>query len=81
MDEPAAALDARAERDLFERLVLLGQDRMVVFISHRFATVRRADQILVLLDGRVVERGNHDELMAIGGVYGELYSIQSEQFT
>jgi ATP-binding cassette subfamily B protein len=80
MDEPAAALDARAERDLFERLALLGRDRMVVFISHRFATVRRADQILVLLDGRVVERGDHDELMAIGGVYAELYSIQSDHF-
>ena len=80
MDEPAAALDALAERDLFERLALLGRDRMVVFISHRFATVRRADQILVLLDGRVVERGAHDELMALGGVYAELYSIQSEQF-
>ncbi len=80
MDEPAAALDALAERDLFERLAVLGRDRMVVFISHRFATVRRADQILVLLDGRVVERGAHDELMAIGGVYAELYSIQSDQF-
>jgi ATP-binding cassette subfamily B protein len=81
MDEPAAALDALAERDLFERLAVLGQDRMVVFISHRFATVRRADQILVLLDGRIVERGAHDELMAVGGVYAELYSIQSEQFS
>ena len=80
MDEPAAALDARAERDLFERLAVLGQDRMVVFISHRFATVRRADQILVLLDGRIVERGNHDDLMGLGGVYSELYTIQSDQF-
>ena len=80
MDEPAAALDARAERDLFERLAVLGQDRMVVFISHRFATVRRADQILVILDGRVVERGTHDDLMALGGVYAELYTIQSDQF-
>ena len=81
MDEPAAALDARAERDLFERLAVLGRDRMVVFISHRFATVRRADQILVILDGRVVERGTHDDLMALGGVYAELYSIQSDQFS
>jgi ATP-binding cassette subfamily B protein len=79
-DEPAAALDALAERDLFDRLAVLGTDRMVVFISHRFATVRRADQILVLLDGRVVERGAHNDLMAIGGVYAELYSIQSERF-
>jgi ATP-binding cassette subfamily B protein len=80
MDEPAASLDARAERDLFERLAELGRDRMVVFISHRFATVRRADEILVLLDGRVAERGTHDELMALSGVYAELYSMQAEQF-
>jgi ATP-binding cassette subfamily B protein len=81
MDEPAASLDARAERDLFERLGELGRDRMVVFISHRFATVRRADHILVLLDGRVAERGNHDDLMDLGGVYAELYSMQAEQFS
>jgi ATP-binding cassette, subfamily B, bacterial len=80
MDEPAAALDARAERDLFERLAELGRDRMVVFISHRFATVRHADQILVLLDGRVAERGAHDDLMALGGLYAELYTMQADQF-
>ena len=80
MDEPAASLDARAERDLFERLGELGRDRMVVFISHRFATVRKADQILVLLDGHVAEHGTHDDLMAVGGVYAELYSMQAEQF-
>ena len=80
MDEPAAALDARAERDLIQRLAELGRDRMVVFISHRFATVRHADQILVLLDGRVAENGTHDDLMALGGVYAELYSMQAEQF-
>ena len=54
---------------------------MVVFISHRFATVRRADQILVLLDGHVAEHGNHDDLMELGGVYAELYSMQAEQFS
>lgn len=80
MDEPAASLDPRAERDLFERLHALGRDRMVVFISHRFATVRRADLILLLLDGRVAERGTHDELMALGAVYAELYTMQAEQF-
>ena len=81
MDEPAASLDARAERDLFDRLGELGRNRMVVFISHRFATVRRADQIIVLLEGQVAEQGNHDELMALGGVYAELYSLQAEQFS
>ena len=81
MDEPAASLDPRAERDLFDRLHDLGRDRMVVFISHRFATVRRADQIIVLLEGQVAEQGDHDELMALGGVYAELYSLQAEQFS
>ena len=80
MDEPASALDARAERDLFERLHDLGRDRMVVFISHRFATVRRADRILVLLDGRVAEEGTHEELMALGAVYAELYTLQAAPF-
>jgi len=80
LDEPAASLDPRAERDLFERLHALGRGRTVVFISHRFATVRRADLIVVLLDGHVVERGTHDELMAHGKVYAELYSIQAQQF-
>ena len=81
MDEPAASLDARAERDLFDRLTELGRDRMVVFISHRFATVRRADSIQVLLDGNVAERGTHDELMSLGGVYAELYTLQAVQFS
>lgn len=81
MDEPAASLDARSERDLFDRLSELGRDRMVVFISHRFATVRNADQILVMLEGRVAERGAHDELMAFGGVYAELYAMQAQQFS
>jgi ATP-binding cassette subfamily B protein len=53
---------------------------MVVFISHRFATVRRADEILVLLDGRVAERGTHDDLMALGEVCAERYTMQAEQF-
>jgi ATP-binding cassette, subfamily B, bacterial len=53
---------------------------MVLFISHRFATVHRADHIVVLLEGQVAEQGPHDELMAIGGLYAELYTLQSEQF-
>lgn len=81
MDEPAASLDARAERDLFERLADLGRDRTVVFVSHRFATVRRADHIIVLLDGRIAEQGDHSDLMALGGVYAELYEMQAERFS
>lgn len=80
MDEPAAALDPRAERDLFARLHELGRDRMVLFISHRFATVHQADHIVVLLDGQVAEQGSHAELMGLGAVYAELYTIQAQQF-
>ena len=80
MDEPAAALDARTEMDLFERLHELGRNRMVLFISHRFATVHRADHIIVLIGGRVAEEGNHADLMAQGGVYSELYALQADQF-
>jgi hypothetical protein len=76
----AAGYDTRLFTDLFARLAELGPDRMVVFICHRFATVRRADQILVLLDGRVAESGTHEDLMALGGVYAELYTMQAEQF-
>jgi ATP-binding cassette, subfamily B, bacterial len=81
MDEPAAALDPRAERELFDRLHDLGRDRMVLFISHRFATVHRADHIVVLLEGQVVERGDHQALMALGGLYAELYTLQAEHFS
>ena len=80
MDEPAAALDPRAEQDLFSRLHELGRDRMVLFISHRFATVHRADHIIVLINGLIVEQGKHADLMALGGVYAELYTLQAEQF-
>lgn len=80
MDEPAAALDPRAEQDLFERLHKLGRNRMVLFISHRFATVHRADHIIVLINGLIVEQGTHAELMELGGVYAELYTLQAGQF-
>ena len=66
LDEPTAALDARAESQLFDRMRELLEGRSVVLISHRFSSVRNADRIYVLHDGRVVEHGPHDELMARG---------------
>jgi ATP-binding cassette subfamily B protein len=80
LDEPTAALDPRAERDLFDGIRRLFANRSVLLISHRFASVRSANRIYVLRDGRVVEHGSHDELMAAGGLYAELFLCQASTF-
>jgi ATP-binding cassette, subfamily B, bacterial len=77
LDEPTAALDARAEFEVFQRFKDLSQDRTVVLISHRFSTVRMADRVIVLADGRVAEEGSHAELIARGGRYAELFELQA----
>ncbi|MDQ0759900.1 ABC transporter ATP-binding protein [Streptomyces canus] len=82
VDEPTAALDARAELEVFEKIrALAGTGQTVVLITHRLASVRHADLVHVLEQGRLVESGTPDELLASGGVYAELYSLQAEQFT
>ncbi|HEX6747458.1 MAG TPA: ABC transporter ATP-binding protein [Longimicrobium sp.] len=77
LDEPTAALDARAEYEVFRRFSELTEGKMAILISHRFSTVRMADRILVLEHGRVVERGTHEELVALGGRYAELFALQA----
>lgn len=77
LDEPTAALDARAEFEVFERFRELSRRRTAVLISHRFSSVRMADRILVLADGRVEATGSHAELMAQGGRYAELFELQA----
>ncbi|MEP6990696.1 MAG: ABC transporter ATP-binding protein [bacterium] len=77
LDEPTAALDARAEYEVFVRFNQLMAGRMAVVISHRFSTVRMADRIVVLGDGKVVEEGTHDELVLRGGLYAELFEMQA----
>jgi ATP-binding cassette subfamily B protein len=77
LDEPTAALDARAEHQVFERFSELTAGKMAVLISHRFSTVRMADRILVLDDGRVIEDGSHEELLELGGRYAELFQLQA----
>jgi len=79
-DEPTAALDARAEAAVYDSLRRLADGRTVVLITHRLASVRHADQIAVLHHGRLVELGNHDELMAAGGRYAELYTLQAAAY-
>jgi ATP-binding cassette, subfamily B, bacterial len=77
LDEPTAALDARAEFEVFRRSAALTEGRMAVLISHRFSTVRMADRIVVLEDGRVLEEGTHEALLARGGRYAELFNLQA----
>jgi len=77
LDEPTAALDARSEFEVFQRFKELSDDRTAVLISHRFSSVRMADRILVLADGRVESSGTHEQLMAQGGRYAELFELQA----
>lgn len=76
-DEPTASLDARAEHEAFQRFTMLTQDRMAILISHRFSTVRMADQILVLANGEIQEQGAHHELLELEGRYAELFGLQA----
>jgi ATP-binding cassette, subfamily B, bacterial len=80
LDEPTASLDSRAESRLFERMRELLEGRSVVLISHRFSSVRSADRIYVLHEGRVVEHGSHDQLMAEDGLYAELFTLQARAY-
>ena len=80
LDEPTAALDVRAEAAFFDRFVELTHGVTTVLISHRFSSVRRADHIVVIDAGRVVEQGSHDELMRSDGHYARLFRLQAERF-
>src|SRR5690606_39295150 len=77
LDEPTAALDAEAEQAVFERFRALAEGRTTVLVSHRFATVRAADRIIVLAEGRVVEEGDHDSLLARDGLYARWFRLQA----
>jgi ATP-binding cassette subfamily B protein len=80
LDEPTAALDAKAEHELFDRIGELFAGRSVLLISHRFSTVRSAHRIYVLREGQVVESGSHEDLLAVNGTYAELFTLQASPY-
>ena len=80
LDEPTASLDARAEYEIFTRMKALTEGKMAVFISHRFSTVRLADRILVLENGVISEAGTHEELLAEGRTYADLFNLQAAAY-
>lgn len=80
LDEPTAALDVRAEAALYERFLHITAGLTTIVISHRFSTVRRADRIVVLQDGRIAEQGTHEELVASGGQYAQMFALQAARF-
>jgi ATP-binding cassette subfamily B protein len=80
LDEPTSALDARAEYEVFNKFRQLAAGHTVILISHRFSTVRMADRIYVLEDGRIIESGTHDELVRLGGTYAHLFETQAQYY-
>ena len=80
LDEPTASLDARSELEVFERFAELTEGKMALLISHRFSTVRMADRIVVLEGGRLIEEGNHQQLMARAGVYAGMFEMQAASY-
>ena len=80
LDEPTAALDARSEFEVFRRFSELTSGKMALFISHRFSTVRAADRILVLANGKIAEEGTHDQLARLGGRYAEMFEMQASSY-
>lgn len=80
LDEPTASLDANAEYELFRKFKDLMEGKTTILISHRFSTIRLVDEILVLQEGTVLEKGNHEALMTHDGEYARLYRMQTEMY-
>ena len=80
LDEPTAALDPLSENEVYMRFHEIMQGKTAIFISHRLASTRFCDRIAVFADGRIIEYGTHDQLMASGGLYSEMFSKQAEYY-
>ena len=80
LDEPTASMDAEAEVKIFEQFREVTDDKIAIVISHRFSTVRMADEIIVLDHGKIIERGSHDQLVAAAGRYATLFNLQAQGY-
>lgn len=81
LDEPSSALDPIAEYKMYENMMKTCADKAVVFISHRLSSAVLADTIYLLENGRIIEQGSHQALMALGGKYAEMFRVQAENYT
>ena len=80
LDEPTSAIDAEAEANIFENLYDVYRDKSLIIVSHRFSTVRNADKIIVLKDGAIAEEGNHEQLIALNGIYASMFRKQAKGY-
>lgn len=80
LDEPTSNVDPQAEEDIFNKVLSIGKNKILIFISHRFSTVRRAEKILLLNNGTITEQGKHEELMNLNGKYARLFALQAKSY-
>ena len=80
LDEPSSALDPVAESEMYDNLIRVTKDKTVIYISHRLSSATIADRIIVLDGGRIIESGSHNELMALGGKYTEMFTLQASNY-
>ncbi len=80
LDEPTSNVDPQAEEDIFNQVLKLGKEKILVFISHRFSTVRRADKILLLEGSQITEQGTHNQLMQLDQKYAQLFRLQAKSY-
>ncbi|KKT74428.1 MAG: ABC transporter related protein, partial [Microgenomates group bacterium GW2011_GWA2_44_7] len=80
LDEPTSNVDPKAEEEIFDKVIDLTRQKLLILISHRFSTVRRADRIFVIDKGKIVEEGGHKELLAKKGLYAELFKLQAKGY-